>query len=624
MVLIVPIGFLYLHGNEPHDPVQAKRWLREAAEQAHGEAAYELGCLAVQEDDDQTAHDRFNQGDSLGHAGCKRELALLLERENRDNLKWDGSETKDLLEDAEHLGDVEATVQLGVFHEKGLGNGPHRSIAPRQLESALLCYVRAARKHHVRAMLYAAETYHLIKRYDDAAAWFTRANHPLSRIMLAIYRLHGHGGVTVDTARGFDELKGLVEEKVDKEDDEMAIRLGKARGRALFEIGHCYEDGRGCDAHLPTAEAWYKRSALETRNTEAMIRLAWLAKDERTALDWYRRAAEEEHREAQYQVGLAHRDGLAGLDLNPAAACRYLTKAANQNHPRAMYELAKTLWDVQHEYKEALRWYEKAAALKVTDALFDLGTLYHEGFSSSNSGGEICIVIQDYRRAFGYFMQAAELGHEQSSLIIGTYFYEGYLPDLMDRQKALTWYETAYDRCNKSPLVELALGQLKHTLANEQPPSAAGILHEEAYGWFVKAAQGTPGVQTLDAKTMVAMYHLLGWAPAQQDTVRGFQELLSIAKEGVVEVFEQVAKCYEGGIGVEKDSAKALGYWMDLAASGDQNALERVKAYYDMGIATADELDSARQSYALVTESSSHGEQGDTSQTSSSSSSLYD
>lgn len=591
------LGHMYLHaqGGVAKDYVLAKKWLGEAADQAHGAAAFELGILELEQDNEREAKHRFIQGDTIGHAGCKRELAMLLYREHLDDIHWDGSEVKDLLEDAEQLGDIEATIQLGKLHEKGLQDviRPHR-------ETALMYYVRAANRGHVDAMICAAESYDAIKRYREAAAWFKKIQDKrVSQIMLASYRIQGLGGIPREEKKGFSQLLDIME-TWNNPIDESEIR---AFGVACIALGECYEYGRGTAQDKDAAKLWYERGSNDAKNSEAMVQLARLAEDPVTALELHRRAAEEgKNKEAQYQVGLCHKEGLAGLDKNLVAARRYLSKAAEQGHPLAAFELGNVLTDMG-EYQNALRWFEKAGSQMVPEALRTLGLLYHCGFSSpTKKKGDVFIIVQDYKRAYGYFLKASELGDETATMMVGSYFQEGYHPDFgVDYNKALQWYETAY-KISHSPVVELVIGKLRHTQANETSnPEQVESLRKEAYHWFIKAAQAEDGVQVTDAKTMVALYHLNGWGGVEPNSKLGFEQLLSLAKEGVTQVFEEVARCYEEGIGVEKNQSKALSYWMDLAVAGDKTGLERVREYHRLGLATAQELKSAEDSFNLAT-----------------------
>ena len=59
------------------------------------------------------------------------------------------------------------------------------------------------------------------------------------------------------------------------------------------------------------------------------------------AKEWYRKAADKGHADAQYKLGLLHlREGLPKEDLDEARAAGWFEKAATQKHADAQFELA--------------------------------------------------------------------------------------------------------------------------------------------------------------------------------------------------------------------------------------------------------------------------------------------
>lgn len=163
------LGYLLHHGKDlEHDRTAAKQWYQQACDEGEGRAAYELGMMALEEDDDQEARKRFDQGVSARHAGCIRQFALVLERDQRDDLHWDGHDVMEWLEDAARLGDIEALMHLGRAYEHGLG----KDYPSGQLRAALQFYVAAAQQGHVRAMVKAGDLYSRTGRHYDAVSFF--------------------------------------------------------------------------------------------------------------------------------------------------------------------------------------------------------------------------------------------------------------------------------------------------------------------------------------------------------------------------------------------------------------------------------------------------------------------
>lgn len=424
------LGYLLHHGKDlEHDRTAAKQWYQQACDEGEGRAAYELGMMALEEDDDQEARKRFDQGVSARHAGCIRQFALVLERDQRDDLHWDGHDVMEWLEDAARLGDIEALMHLGRAYEHGLG----KDYPSGQLRAALQFYVAAAQQGHVRAMVKAGDLYSRTGRHYDAVSFFKKAapKDLTARVMLASYRLQGKGGMQQDGS--FVYLESLVREALLNMDDLLRNEEDKhGMGLALFLLGQCYEVGKDpAPLDLETAKKWYTVAVNVASHAEAMYRLGLicsLQENDEASLDWYRMAAEKGRlREAQYQVGLFHKEGRGGLEPNITAAGNYFTKAADQGHPRAKYELAHILWR-KGDHQKAFHLYDVAAKLMVPEAMRALGNIYHQGFNDGNtsSSSSRYSIPRDYARAFTLFCEAAKLGDAVAALMVGTYFQEGY------------------------------------------------------------------------------------------------------------------------------------------------------------------------------------------------------
>ena len=87
-------------------------------------------------------------------------------------------------------------------------------------------------------------------------------------------------------------------------------------------------------------------------------------KDYKTALRWYRQAAETGNAEAQDDVGLFYLMGM-GVKKDPAEGARWLRKAAAQGNPVAERNLGVMYLQgigVPADREEGIRWLRKAAA----------------------------------------------------------------------------------------------------------------------------------------------------------------------------------------------------------------------------------------------------------------------
>jgi TPR repeat protein len=591
------LGYLLFHGLGTGTQVQeGLGHLKMASEQGEGDASFQLGLYYV---DSEEAILQFYHGVMADHPACIREWALFLLTENDycmlDHDTWSkGADVLNWLEKAATLGDVESLYQMGVLYETGfksvfVGN-------TKDVTKAMEYYLKGAMEGHPLCMLKAAEWLGGSNQHRESIEWLQKAaamDSLKAHVMLLSYDLQGlTGDVKGLEDVYFRKLENLVQDDIkpavldDKRSQESKMNSdNEGRGLGWYLVGQCHELGRGACVSIEIAKECYKKAVSTSSHINAMWRLGMiysLEENDEEALFWFCKASEVgNHGQSLYQLGLYHLYGKIGLEPNPAVAKKYFTKAADQGHPQATFELARILWSQsQHELLIAYQMYQSAADAKVPEALRELGYLSHTGFSFRG----IHVVKQDYRRAFGYFCEAAQFGDPTAALMVGNYFEEGYLDDIgQDWDRALQWYESAY-RLNCGGLAELAIGKLKHTIADTMlDPKQAEDLREEAFVWFESAADDFR-CQRVTARVMVALYHMNGWGRKKQNRQLGFQLLLEIAQCEESEAFIPLAKCYEHGIGTERSMMMAADYWEMAADMDDPEALIRMGQIYEHGL----------------------------------------
>ncbi|KAI8096998.1 uncharacterized protein BX664DRAFT_325369 [Halteromyces radiatus] len=627
------LGYLLLNGyGTSKDEEKGIHWLTQAADEGEGDACYTLGKLYLekkQHDDDnyvQEASKRFDQGVSSGHPGCMRELALIIQQEHQADKDWDGMETYDLLEQAQRLGDVEALVRMAVAVQYGLGT----VIKKGNTTMALGWYRAAAQQGHPKAAVYAAVAFHELQQHDLAVEWFQMQPESLvSKVWLAFYRLKGVGGLVADPVQAFSQLVQIVNDfKFDQQND---IGDRNALGLAYYLVGRCYEEGEGTEIDGSKAMIYYELAKQRTQDVEATYRLGALlfqqypddddessiVEQQQRAFECFDTAASKGNLEAKYMVGVYHARGLGGMAPDNAAAQIHLQRAIRDGHTRAILELGHVLWSTKN-FNKAITQFKKAAELKIPEASYHLGRLYHEGVRDRSSSGhgtsskgatQMMIIPQDYHQAFFYFMKAVEQEHAMATMMIGIYYQEGHDAAFhpVDLMKALHYYKLAYERLDGGSdrhMVELAIAKLLHTMA-EQDDDESDKYHQMAFDWFLQASPigqdrqdndrsmeqiiGTYDERTdkqqplYEAQMMVAFYYLNGWGSIEKDQPRGFELLLDAANHGASIAFIDVAKCYENGIGVEEDKSQAYHYWSFAADMNLVEAMDRVSLYHREG-----------------------------------------
>ncbi|KAI8641412.1 hypothetical protein BD408DRAFT_483482 [Parasitella parasitica] len=628
------LGYLYIHGlGVEKDTREGLYWLSDAADKGEGDAAFEIGMHLSKHQQDNCQleiRQRFEQGALTGHPACMRELAFLLLDDEADQSFLDedydgGAEILDLLQTASQLGDVKAMYRLGQAYENSLGD----VLPEKDIEKALEAYMDAAEHGHEQAMLQVGDILgNIMGRHQEAMEWFENAadefDNIKAKVMLISYSFQGLSTRGREQSKNepfstdksnFEYLQEIVDGEIesmqiqldptcnvgDQQHDQLKLRKS-GLGLAFYILGQCHELGRGTPVNLQQAKECYHRSALISDHVDAMWRLGVihceLEDNDASALEWFRNAAEKgKHRESHYRLGIFHLHGLAGLEANIAVAKKHFSKAAEQGHPMATYELARIVWYKDADYLYGHELFKVAAQqLLVPEALRELGNLSHTGFSVH--GIELC--EQDYKAAFAYYCEAAQLGDAVAALMVGNYFEGGYLQEELeqDSEKALQWYESAY-RLDCGGLSELAIGKLKHTIADTiNDPKEADDMREEALVWFESAAKSLPDGPNFPARVMVALYYINGWGRKTRDTKAGLYMLLDIMELGGQEAIVLIAQCYEEGVGVEYDMSKAFEYWKMAADTNDPKALERLGDFYALGLTGQTDTSLANEYYA--------------------------
>ena len=155
---------------------------------------------------------------------------------------------------------------------------------------------------------------------------------------------------------------------------------------AQFNLGQMYFAGND---HAE-ASTWYRRAA-EQDHVEAQYMLGWMYHfrfmgtaspsdltypDVVEAVAWYHKAAEQGHVEAQHKLGRMYHDG-RGVPQDFAEAVAWYHKAAEQGQPQALWYLGDMYregWGVPQDSVEAHRWYNLAASRLTGDQREDAAT----------------------------------------------------------------------------------------------------------------------------------------------------------------------------------------------------------------------------------------------------------
>ena len=152
--------------------------------------------------------------------------------------------------------------------------------------------------------------------------------------------------------------------------------------------------------------AWCKltRRQAEQGDAEYQFRFGLSCEDAVEAVKWFRRAAEQKHEDAQFQLGEMYENGL-GVQQDYAEAVKWFRRAAEQGDAMAQSNLGFMYSNgqgLQQDYAEAVKWYRRAAEQGHAEAQYNLGAAYGSGRG----------VQQDSSKAVLWFEKAASLGFD--------------------------------------------------------------------------------------------------------------------------------------------------------------------------------------------------------------------
>ncbi|MBK9585642.1 MAG: sel1 repeat family protein [Alphaproteobacteria bacterium] len=131
-------------------------------------------------------------------------------------------------------------------------------------------------------------------------------------------------------------------------------------------------------------------------------------KDYTKAEQWFRKAADQGHAEAQSYLGIMYAEG-HGVTRDFVESEKWLRKSAGQGNLTAQNFLGMLYANGEAfpaDYSEAIKWFRKAAEKGDPDAQNNLGRMYAKGLG----------VTQDDLEAIRWFRKAADQGYEKAQI----------------------------------------------------------------------------------------------------------------------------------------------------------------------------------------------------------------
>lgn len=335
----------------------------------------------------------------------------------------------------------------------------------------------------------------------------------------------------------------------------------------------------------------------------------------RKAIEVCTRAVEQDSRDSMLDdmLGRAY-----DMDRNYEQARRWYQKAVDLGNSYAYSNMA---WlaiygnGEPQDMQKGMRMMERAASAGNSYAQASLGWIYREGY-----GG----IAKNHKVAFDWYIKAAEQGYANAQASVGYLYREG-LGVERDYEKSLKYYRLAALQGDVN-----AMGSVGYALQNGL---GAEIDFEQARYWYEKATEKDDpyslsalawlyregkGVQQNYGRAL-DLYR----RAAEKNDVNGMSSLGYMAQYGLgmpvnysealrwyemasaqndAYAFSALGYMYREGVGVERDFARSIDYYRRGAELGDINSMGSMGYALQNGLGTPVNYEEARQWYEKAAE----------------------
>ena len=335
------------------------------------------------------------------------------------------------------------------------------------------------------------------------------------------------------------------------------------------------------------AAGWYRRGVAARENG-----------DEAEALEFYKKAAEQGHIDAERYVGWAYNNG-AGTEKDVQQSFIWYRKAAEAGDAVSQHWtgwfLEKGIGTEKDE-SGAFYWYEKSAQQGIIESLRNLAYLYLNG-----SGTE-----KDEKRAAELYLKAANAGDVTAQGWAG-WFYEWGRGIEKDYDEAVRWYQMAAEKGNSAALRNLGRCYFKGRGVQKNAEEAVRLFRDAASAgdsegqFWLGYCYGTgEGVKQDDEKAAFFFREAavqgdtdaMNWLGifceqgrgVEQNYPEAFRWYQKSADLGHAQARYNLASCYRRGVGTEKNNEKAADWYMKAANQGHVTAQDWLGWCFENGI----------------------------------------
>ena len=334
-------------------------------------------------------------------------------------------------------------------------------------------------------------------------------------------------------------------------------------------------------------EAWYSRGMQNFQ-----------AENYTEAVAWFRKAAEQKHAKAQYQMGVCLEKGL-GVTPHLENALMWYWKAKDNGDSRAQPSIAwveavlrpkaKEIFDAagrvyrNGDYAQAADWYRKAARMGYAKAQYALAECYASG------DGVKCSCVD----AAWWYAKAAERGHAEAQYQLGICCIRGYAAK-SGAAEAVKWYGKAAAQGHAE--AQYTLGRYYAIGRHVRQDWSKAVF------WYRKAAE--QGLAHAQYELGECCFEGKG---VREDKAEAAEWFCEAASQGYAAAQTSLGYCYRKGLGVNQNEKEALEWYRKAANQGYANAMRNMGLCYEYGWGTLKDLKLALVWYQKAKEKSLSG-----------------
>jgi len=546
------------------DPDKAMGHYRKAADRGNAIAMHNLAMLEATRGDLKAAAAWFLKAASYGVSGSQFRLAVLyfqgtgVERDPREAYIW-----------------FALAAKRGDHDARDRRNDLARSLSPEQLKAA-----EAA----VGKFVVEAQPDEAFGPREPVGGWDLASRDTTAP---------ADAGHKAPPATDPALVKQAAAEVPASEDLPDGIGGPKLRSAALqgdptaaYEVGRRFASGKGVALNCPSAARWFQRA-----EKAGVI-------------------------PASLQLGVLHESG-QGVTKDTEKARWYFLKAARRGNAEAMHHLGGLYAD-RIDFKNAEKWFLKAAEHGVRDSQYRLGSLYFDGPASGGLTTSRVGLEPDLALAYKWFSIAAQQGDDAAKHRLDELAAKMSASSIEDAQKKARsfvvepqpqeafrvptpsggWDEASrHDADASAPEMPLGCGLPVVATAPDASAARAQPSTSDSAGVTTDPARPTPAVTTPPAKEDVpdaiagpklqsaalkgdrnAAYEvgLRFLKPEHQDYLQAAKWFERAEQAGLVPASFQLGVLFEKGLGVARDTDKAIGYYRKAAEGGNAAAMHNL------------------------------------------------